>query len=381
MAPRPGIEFDINFEGPYAGADLGSLIVELPGFRTKNVIAHSMNLGSTSRIRAFASRVEWGGERSLFSAEFQIVNFSHFFTVELSAVAGEPTTIAGKDRRGQRPSEVLTTSPTGRSVQTWTKETIDLQHEGWRVRIVAVPNSRDCFSHLKATGGYAFTHVGQLTRIDASPFSVQQAKHILESLRVFLSFARGAACGLPIQWGRGTDGEIVWRQFVSPIVDPWQGQHRSWFDEHHGEILAELFDPFCRGHGDQKLRESLVLALHWYRHCNTNSSGLEGSLVLGMAALDLLGALIVVDRCGWLSAQKYDRSNAADKLEALLMALKIQTDIPPKYEALTAFAEEHGITDACGALAKLRNGYVHANEENRSIVFGSYGEAAASNAR
>ena len=132
---------------------------------------------------------------------------------------------------------------------------------------------------------------------------MQQAKHILESLRIFLSFARGAACGLPIQWGRGIDGEIVWRQFVSPIVDPWQGQYRSWFDEHHGEILPELFDPFCRGHGDQELRESLVLALHWYRHCNTNSSGLEGSLVLGMAALDFLGALIVVDRCGWLSAQ------------------------------------------------------------------------------
>ena len=139
-----------------------------------------------------------------------------------------------------------------------------------------MPESRDSYKHLKATGGYSFTHVGQLTRIEDSEFSVQQAEKILESLRVFLSFARGAACGVPIRWGCGIDGEIVWRQFQSPIVDSWR-QRLSWFDEIHGEILAELFDAFCRVHNDERLRESLVLALHWYRYCNTNSSGNQGA--------------------------------------------------------------------------------------------------------
>ena len=357
--PSPGIEFDIETDEPYAGFDLDSLTVELPGFRTKNVVPRSMNRGSTLRIRAFAGAMEWGGERRLLSVGFQIVNFSDFITPGPSAVPGDPTAI-GRDYG--------------------TIETVDLKHDGWQISLVALPESGDRYRRLKAIGGYAFTHVGQLTRIDASAFSVEQAKDILESLRVFLSFARGAACSLPIQWGRGVDGEIVWRQFGSPIVDGWERRYTSWFDEYHGEILAELFDPFCWSHKDPKLRESLVVALHWHRHCNTNSSGLEGSLVLGMAALELLGALIVVDRNGSMTARQYDELPGAKKLQKLLSALKVQADIPHKYEALTRFAQKNGNCDSCQALAKLRNGFVHAKEKNRRIVFGPYGKAAAPSA-
>ena len=343
-------------------------------------MTHSLNLSSISRVRALAGGMEWGGEQALLSAGIQIANFSDFNGSGHLAVAGDPTTVARDDEAKQRLREGLTAGASGGSVRWITTETVDLEHDGWRISLVAVPQSGDRYKQLKATGGYAFTHVGQLTRIDASAFCVQQAKEILESLRVFLSFARGAACGLPIQWGRGIDGEIVWRRFVSPIVDRWQGGYRSWFDEHHGETLTDLFASFCHSHRDPKLRESLGLALHWYRHCNTNSSGLEGSLVLGMAALDLLGALLVVERCGSLSANKYDRSGAARKLEALLRALKIQTNIPQKYEKLTAFAKRHGLPDACSTLVRLRNGYVHAKEQRRRVVFGSHGKAAAFNA-
>ena len=267
-----------------------------------------------------------------------------------------------------------TGSPTKR-VQSLTHATAELRHDGWNVSLVAVLESSDRYRHLQATGGYSFTHVGQLTRIDDSAFAVQQAEKILESLRVFLSFARGAACSLPIRWGRGIDGEIVWRQFGSPIVDRWR-QRLSWFDEIHGEVLTELFDAFCQVHNDQRLRESLVRGLHWYRHCNTSSSGKEGSLVLGMAALDLLSALIVVGRCRSMSAQEHDRLGAARKLRALLKALDVPADIPSRYAALTAFAEKNGRSDSCAALAKLRHGFVHANEKRRNVVSGSDDKAA-----
>ena len=170
-------------------------------------------------------------------------------------------------------------------------------------------------------------------------------------------------------------GEISGHRFV----DRWR-QPLSWFDERHGELLSELFDPFCRVHNDERLRESLVLALHWYRHCNTNSSGKEGSLVLGMAALDLLSALIVVGRFRSMSAQEHDRLSAAEKLRPLLEALDVSADIPSRYAALTAFAEKNDKSDSCEALAKLRNGFVHANEKRRNVAFGSAGRAAVSDA-
>ena len=350
--PSPGIEFDIETDTP-VGLDLGSLTVELPGFTTRNVVAYST--GAPCSINACVAAMEWGGEQPLLSVGFQIVNFSDFITPGLSAVPGDPTA-AIKDNQ--------------------TKRTVDLEHDGWQIRLVALPDSGDRYKRLKAIGGYAFTHVGQLARIDASAFPVEQAKDVLESLRSFLSFARGAACSLPVQWGRGVERKIVWRQFGSPVVDGWERGTRSWFDEHHGSVLAELFDEFCHVHKDPNLREPLGVALHWYRHCNTQSSGLEGSLVLGIAALDLIGALIVVDRNGSMTAGEYDNLPGAEKLRKLLSALEVPTDTPQMYEALTGFAEEHSFMDACTALAGLRNGFVHPNEKRRRIVFGSSGKAA-----
>ena len=137
-----------------------------------------------------------------------------------------------------------------------------------------------------------FTHVGQLTRVDGSAFTVHQAGAILRPLTAFLSLAHAGACSLPTRWGRGTTGEVVWRQFWSPVVNRWTRSRNSWFDERHGALLTELFDAFCRMYNDKTFREPLAVALHWYRHCNAQSSGKEGSLVLGMTALE-------VDSVGW----------------------------------------------------------------------------------
>ena len=83
--PSPGIEFDIEITEPFPGVGFNSLTVELPGFRTENVVAHSMTLGLTSRIRAFASTMEWDREQNLLSVGFQVVNFTDFITPGLSA--------------------------------------------------------------------------------------------------------------------------------------------------------------------------------------------------------------------------------------------------------------------------------------------------------
>ena len=357
--PSPEIYFDIETDEP-VGLDFDSLTVELPSFATKDAFVYS-SAGPAS-IRAFAGAMEWGGETPLLSVGFQIVNFPDVVTPGPSVVPGDPTAIAAG---------------------FGTIQTVALKHDGWQIRLVVVPESRDRYSNLKATGGYAFTHVGQLTRTNASAFSVEQARDILEWLRVFLSFARGAACALPIQWGRGADDAIVWRWFQSPNVDAWRRSNLSWPGKgpHTGKILSAAFDSFCRINKDPKFREPVGVALHWYRHCNTQSSGLEGSLVLGMAALDLLGALVVVGRNKSMSAVQYDKlpGGAKAKLHELLSALKLQPVIPQRYGALTKFAQNRN-WDSCHALAKLRNGFVHANEKNRRIVFGSDGKAATSDA-
>ena len=369
----PSPEIEIEVETTARDIDSDSVSLELPGFETDNVVVHSHILWPKQRLRAFISKIDSGCAQGLVSVGFQVVNFSNFFTRGLSATPGDPTAVTSIEQR-----LVNGDASTGTSVGlvfSSTCRATTFSHDGWLVNLVAVSDEDEVYKKLKANGGYAFTHVGQLTRMDGATFTAHQAERILDSVTAFLSFARGAACGLPIRWGRCATGEIVWRHFRSPIVDGWQTPI-SWFDRKHGELLHELFDPFCQLHNDEEQRDAFLLALNWYRHCNTQSSGIEGSIVLGMSALDLLSALIVAGPGRQVSAAKHDKWASKEKVRALLNALNVPASIPSCFKDLTVFAAKHGKADSCEALTELRDGFVHPNEKRRKIVFGTDGKAA-----
>jgi len=108
--------------------------------------------------------------------------------------------------------------------------------------------------------------------------------------------------------------------------------------------------------------------LHWYQKCNTRAGGMEGAIILGLTALDLLGALVVVDRASAMSASKYDSLSAAAKLSRLLQTMNVPTSIPAKLTNLSAIATANVWSDAATALAEIRHGYVHPNAKPRRIV-------------
>lgn len=110
------------------------------------------------------------------------------------------------------------------------------------------------------------------------------------------------------------------------------------------------------------------MALDWYRRCNAQSGGVRGALILGLTALDLLGAVILVDHVGKMSATRYDKFSACKKLAALLEAINVQPDIPERYENLAALADDNGWTNVCKALTEIRHGFVHPTPERRQVV-------------
>lgn len=365
--PSPGIEIEINTTAQRIDPD--SVTLDLPGFRTDNLVVHSYRVvslptdGAMRRLRASVSKMDSGCEQDFASVGFQVVNFTNFFTSDLSPTPGDPSVITSV-------GEVLLNSDA--SLPSSTRGAATLSHDGWMVNLVEVSDADEIYKTLAATGGWAFTHVGLLKRKDDAKFDVHSAETILDSVTAFLSFARGAACDLPIRWGRCAAGNVVWRHFRSPEVDRW-GQPNSWFDRKHGELLPELFDAFCRMHNNEKLQDPLQLVLHWYRHSNTQSSGLEGSVILGMAALDLLSAIIITEQNRSMSAEEHDNLSVACKLRALLKAINVPVCIPSCFKNLVVFASKIG---TCEALAELRNGFVHAKEKRRKVVFSADGQAA-----
>lgn len=95
---------------------------------------------------------------------------------------------------------------------------------------------------------------------------------------------------------------------------------------------------------------------------------MEGAIILGLTALDLLGAMVVVDRAAAMSASKYDNLPAKQKLAQLLDVMKVPTAIPAKLSQLAAFAATNGWQTACETLAEIRHGYVHSNKKRRQVV-------------
>jgi hypothetical protein len=293
----------------------------------------------STKIKASISTFETGGQVPLVSVGFQILNFPAFSTpgLESAPPSGFPPTLA------------------------------DLQGAGWRVRVTSVPNSTDIVKSLKETGGYAFTHLGELERSDGTSFQATDADRFLNMLAAFLTFARGAACSLPVRWGIAADGAVVWQRWGSPVVDAWKSPG-NWFDENHGNLLSELFPAFLNGLSDDDLSKPLKLALHWYQKSNMRAGGMEGAIILGLTALDLLGALVVVERTAAMGESRFDKLTAAEKLAHLLDILKVARAIPGPLSALSAFAVSNGWVDATVTLAEIRHGYVHANRKRRQIV-------------
>jgi len=325
--PHPGVRIRINI----AGNDAETLV-------------SSTNVGekegvSFSRVSGSVSTFVKGSGNNLVHLGFQVVNFSDFLTP------------------GPRPSSQFGNPPS----------VAELVWNGWRVRLSAVDGSEQIFKTLKETGGYAFTHMGRLDRADGSTFNAQDADDVLDALNRFLGLSRGAASSVAVRWGVDASGTVVFEQWGSPVVDPWKGRD-NWFDEHHGNLLSELFPAFATAHEDHDIWEALSLALHWYQKSNMRDGGMEGAIVLGLTSLDLLGAMIVVDKTSTTGASKYDNLPHVEKLRALLRLLKVDPVFPPRSADLATFAAAQAWTDAPQALAEIRHGYVHANRKRRKVV-------------
>lgn len=324
-APHPGT----RVKAVIAGETVETL-VNSTCFSVKDRVSSS---GISGHVSTFAK----GVSEHLAHLGFQIVNFSDFMTP------------------GPRPSFGFPPS------------TAELLWNGWRIRLSAVEQSEEIFKSLGETGGYAFTHMGRMDRVDGATFNAGNAEGVLDALNRFLGFARGAAANVAIRWGVDAVGASVWERWGSPVVDPWKGRD-NWFDEHHGNLLSEIFPAFAAAHADPERWEALSLALHWYQNSNTRAGGMEGAIILGLTSLELLGALVAVDKTSTLTASQYEGLYAVKKLRALLEVLNVEPVFSARSQSLAGFAGQQGWQDSAKALVELRHGFVHANRDQRKVV-------------
>jgi hypothetical protein len=226
---------------------------------------------------------------------------------------------------------------------------------------------------LKDQSGFALTHVGTIERIDSNLISYDQAEDILTALHYFFSFVRGFWCGPMLEVGR-LDSNVIWKRWTHPKLTPWK-YVETWFPQHDNlkniREAIKVFRGFMERWDNQLWKTPIKHSIHWYIESNVGAGGVEGSIILAQAALELLGWVYLVEDSTTrkFSATNFnERMQAHERIRRLLTELGIPTSIPASLNNLNSEASTLGALDGPEVITKLRNALVHPKKTKRQAV-------------
>lgn len=244
------------------------------------------------------------------------------------------------------------------------------QGSKWRVTVdaIAEASSESYWKDRNASGGFGFTHIGELSAVNGRPFSAEEGQQALDAVRVALSLAIGrrTACLLPVGW-RGA--VPVWTSWRVPQVDPFVSVG-TWLDEHVAaaqiaELLARTLDHWV----DPVLRDVLRYATSYFLASNVDVN-VELIVPTAVSGLLLLGHHRFVTG-GSESHSRWKALSTEAQLRRLLDDCEIPSAVPPHFEHLesvrqTVEADADGPADALTCIARLRNHVAHPTRRQRA---------------
>ena len=171
-----------------------------------------------------------------------------------------------------------------------------LEANPWFVNIIAVDSLMAVRYQLIRRGGSAITHCGTVTRVDEREFSLNDLTNLLESLHLFLSFARGSYCGLTLLSGHDSNRNRVWEQWGTCKVEPWRRELLTWVDGVSSHTLSPVFEGLWKLLNDPNQSGTISQVIHWYLRSNESIEP-EVGIVLNQAALERLSSSTVGPKC------------------------------------------------------------------------------------
>jgi hypothetical protein len=252
---------------------------------------------------------------------------------------------------------------------------LHLESDNWRVLLNINRDTRKFIKHLNQTGGFGLTHTGALERTDGSLFSYQEAQDSLKALRLFLSFVRGFWTAPVLMVGE-KNGQQVWQQWsLANKLTPWK-KVLLWFPYQKPAddgLLITMFHGFMAKKFNPIWEKHFRVAIHWYVEANQQAGGIEASIILIQAALELLAWMYFVqDPSIRMSKNGFKGKSATDKIELLLKHFGIPVSIPDSLKHLAGQEENSGPK----IFVKIRNDLVHPErKENLSAHLQSKIEA------
>lgn len=337
--PTPGIEFHLG-AGPASKAFpmRGPLWLHIPehGWRARAFLTHvtparsltgTCNLGIGGGLRG--RRV-----RSLHELIFHVPNLARLGT------------------------EVLREGNT-----RWLGRTVFRTAE-WEFTLDRISSADKVFAAARREGGFVFTHVGGLRRVDGSSFRPSEVAGLMRVVALFLSFVNGRWTGPLLAVGLDSRRARVWEEWLPRLVNPPRGEV-AWAADHVDVISA--FPGFWDLATDATLGSALGSIVHWYVEANRQAGALDGALVLLQCGFELLAWMELVMRRATLTATAFEGLPAKVLMTQLMSSLRIPTAIPRGLPVLRKNAPTGA--DGPAALTAIRNRIVHPPKKKQALKY------------
>ncbi|MFI6155744.1 hypothetical protein ACIBCA_24010 [Kitasatospora sp. NPDC051170] len=229
--------------------------------------------------------------------------------------------------------------------------------DGWTVTIDQRPDLSDALRTAADQFTSVLTHVMELKRTNGEEFSLTEGREVLECLRVSLSFGFGRKVVPVLPIGYDTNGEIVWEQWFSPLLDRAQTVGSGWLHDGSPGDCAELVTRALRAFSDPSLKGTTRLQMQMATE----------AVATGFVEQRILSAAPVLENLAWtklvlgnlMTKEDFKSCHAEDKLRYLLTSTGEPTSIDPvALPALAKYATDRRI-DGPAAVTRVRNRLVH----------------------
>ena len=239
-----------------------------------------------------------------------------------------------------------------------------LEAGDWCVEFTGLVNTSEVAETISRERGYDVTYEGVITRSGGADFKVTEVETLLDALRTFLSFARGASCSLASVEGKDRSGNRSWVRWGAHYVAPGN-KRRLLFRQIDGEedTHSELFPRFWRLiESGNTWKATIQRSINWYLQSNESPPYI--GLILTLAGLERLSYQIL--------GRRKNRESTGVFIEKALMNLNIEPELP---DACKHLKKVKGWRTGPHALTAVRNDLVHPEVKLGDLPHGIYHEA------
>lgn len=186
----------------------------------------------------------------------------------------------------------------------------------------------------------------------------------LDDLIEFMTFVKGAYCGVGHGVGTNTQGKICVEVLGFTRHDTTRPQ-RNWFDHSIQGQLPKIFSKFSFALENRIRRQAIRQAVGFYRASNeARDVSVELAIISSHTALEATVYYILEHMAGWSKKLSDDRRIAfSDKLRAAVAYLRIDAEIDTYSPSITKLiSSTQNVNDAFEALCYVRNKLVHQDQ-------------------